>query len=375
MNSYQFATSVLLALCFSLLGEIAIAQDSVRYSRPVFASDRSVRVSDPEPVLPLVELDSPFSDIAIFEAAAHSCGLDLALAARSLETLLLPESKVWSALSNVFDTPIEQLRTHPARLLLDDFGERPRGYRSFFLRAQKPSAPPAIVLDCRRPEGWEPALAHEIVHALLVGTDVPSWLDEMVAQLVETEAGGTAPEKSLDRLGTLAVLPVVFQTHRPLPSSESYAVNALLGRYVFARHGWTGVREMLNGKSHMPGARSERGLLRNFAVAASLRQKDVVAYEIPGLERRTEPPTGLPEWSSVLGVLASSQILRLSATSSSAIARSGLEAYRVVSWEYGFKIFPLTRKEPKDLDGQLADLRASVNGGAGFVQDFVLVLP
>ena len=96
----------------------------------------------------------------------------------------------------------------------------------------------------------EPALTHELAHILLLHKNVPSWLNEAIAQLAEMEAGGRVPlQLANSALASAKELPNLFE-HNKYFSKELYGLTYLFGRYIHQNYnGWDAIRHILSDPS------------------------------------------------------------------------------------------------------------------------------
>jgi hypothetical protein len=143
-------------------------------------------------------------------------------------------------------------------ILVASLGQGREYYSSFFIEKMPGLKRPTIILDCdsiaRR--YWEPELAHELAHAWNFARGLPPWTNEMIAQLVEADAGGARPERSLERFHAELSVAEAGTDPRPIPplltqsrlpeSSKAYAFNYLFGKYLLTRWGgWETLRAMI----------------------------------------------------------------------------------------------------------------------------------
>jgi hypothetical protein len=107
------------------------------------------------------------------------------------------------------------------------------GYRGFY-KSHQGSGKKEILLDCALGSvlSWPSLLAHEITHALNENRRLVSWMDEMLAQIVEVNASPYVSYPKFDTIKRLNVIPSFFPDEKPFKSSQTYATNLLFGLYI-----------------------------------------------------------------------------------------------------------------------------------------------
>jgi hypothetical protein len=392
-------TSLVLTTALALL--LTHEAGAVLLPRPQFNSERDFSVGASEDATWLSEFGpTSTARYAMYDQAARDCGLNAMQVRKKLDDLLASSGEIASALSKVFDWPLARLQQAQATIIIDSFSPGQHVFRMFYLRQYEAlgTSGPAIVLDCLHQEEWASMLAHEITHVLLESSNIPSWLDEAAAQLMESDAGGSFPERSLAQLQHLKVVPRVYETERPLKSSASYAINYLVGRFLVGQFGgFETLRAMLldSSPSHISDASVEtlmergqknlaqrgldtlaarltpHGFLRFLAVATSLRDSTEPMYRIPGVSTGVTIGGVSPAPEPIdLNGLHPSQFARLAPGTQ--VPSSSGESYRILSWGSGLKIIPLMTVSHAESVARVRDIVEKVNGGAGLSQDFIL---
>jgi hypothetical protein len=222
----------LLPILFGITSLAAVDLSPRPVKHPRFTAKRVFYYDHESSAIPL---DLSFQGEAyVFEEAVSSCGLDLHDAQLRLAQILnFDESRAVSSLRKIYPD-LDGSRFSNLRILVDNFGDSARIFRSYFLSSQK-GEPATIVLDCQTVSRdlWAADLSHELVHYLNQGRGLSHWMDEMLAQLVEVENSGRFPFIRVQQL-TGPVVPGFFTDINEVTfqSSQQYAVNLLFGLYL-----------------------------------------------------------------------------------------------------------------------------------------------
>jgi hypothetical protein len=341
-------------LFFALASQITVARASERFPRPVFNEQRRFIVSATQDATVLRDPEIPFN-VAFFDRAIASCGLNPADAIIKLKTMLREGSALWSSLDLVFPESQRQLSERHVTLFIDDFtefaGEHP-DFSSYYIKIEDQ---PIVGIGCGTlfRSYWLPTLAHEFTHALSDGKKLESWFEEGIAQNIEAEIGGSQPEYTMK---ALKGFPSLLEARKPLPSKENYAISQLFVRYVRTMAGgWNTLRAMISpqskctdtdflnliacrGKIYLessslprtsniamgPDKMTRQGLLRYFAVAMTLNGPGTEKYFIynwSGLNLPLRPP---------LQVLQPGQFQAWTEEANNVSYNASLELYRVL---------------------------------------------
>jgi hypothetical protein len=370
----------------------------------IFTEDRSFKLLAPEEAVKLSgKIPLP---VWLNRSASDGCALSPEKAASEMEGIFSPGQTLEASLSNLFEDPFSHFPKN-VMIVIDHF-RRPDIFNSFFVRAVPLSngrVTNIIGLDCSIfAQGyWAASLAHELTHAMLAersSVEVESWLEEGLAQLTESSAGGVQPVVAAVKFARLdGPLPSLIETARPLKSSENYAMAFLFAEYIQGDWGgWKTLRAMAGLSESFPrhlfqscdheaaenflnGAvcrarvsleerrgqnrdgmlradavdpelldRTTRaGLLRFFAAAMALHLNDQSYYSIPGWNGWRSPyERGLRQSSGFLAP-GEFQLLAIPSNSNAVLnitPSSGLEAYSI---QESRGLFKITAQNPTDL--------------------------
>lgn len=105
-----------------------------------------------------------------------------------------------------------------------------------------------IVLDCSKKsyQSWKALLAHELVHYMNKGRKFSPWMDEMLAQVIESEASYGLPYQRINSLKNSKLVPSIAGDASP-HSHQEYGVNLLFGRYLYNLFGASLFKQLGSG--------------------------------------------------------------------------------------------------------------------------------
>ncbi len=152
-------------------------------------------------------------------------------------------------------------------------------FQGLFLRDTPRQGKKTIALDCRlfASGGARAALAHELVHAYFSDFKlVPSWQEEMLAQLVDSRYLPPTYEK-LNALKNETHLPSVLEEQRPFSSLRKFSMNLLFVRYLVGLYGEEIVVESLKPS---PYCSDRTGLGKIVCLIQRHRNSDDVQWKI-----------------------------------------------------------------------------------------------
>ncbi len=149
----------------------------------------------------------------------------------SLKTLLQDDSVVFSTLK-IFYPKRDLSILAKVPIIIEDFGPQ-KQYRGFY-GLHEGDQKKSLQLDCALGSRlvWSGLLAHEYAHILNEQQNLSSWMDEMLAQLIEINASPFYPYPRTDILKNHAMTPSFFSADKPFKTSEAYASNMLFGVYI-----------------------------------------------------------------------------------------------------------------------------------------------
>ena len=333
-----------------------VARADLTFPRPIFTQDRKFQILAPARVIK-VAAQIPFPVFA-FEDSLSQCPLNMAQVSTQLERSFTKGSRLEQALSLLDPQFLDALSHLKVTIVLDDFGGRNEIFRSFYLPNQPEKGDGIIALDCSQQtqEQWESILAHEIVHVLSQDRGLESWFEEGLAQLIEVQSGGNKPWRSAASVKKLNLIPNVFETQRPLPSTESYGLAFLFVKYLESNWGgWPLLSALYHsdyspvepkeGKflelltsfarkfldqaqydSHLTAKMTPKGIFQNFVMALMLHRLGHPFYSLPDWPGfSSEPASNLPPYP-----LEKGQWIRIKPDLNlEKMINSGLEGYRV----------------------------------------------
>lgn len=222
-----------------------------------------------------------------------------------LQSLLSPESVSLRILKNFFpDFSTRDLSGLNIRV--ENFGED-KLYRAFFTPGSN-SQSGTIRLDCSLGSvlSWPSLLAHELAHFHGEDRNLSSWMQELLAQVIEVNA---SPYYNFERFNTLRDKNRIlsfFSEEKPFQNHETYAVNMMFGLYISQNFNGSPVYKSLNrdiqtledftkklrqftvGNSQFDWIRESltpEHLIRHFALAMNINQttrNGGTIYKIPG---------------------------------------------------------------------------------------------
>jgi hypothetical protein len=262
------------------------------------------------------------------------------------------------ALHRFGPSPQENLAAKNIKVLI---GELPRRdlFQSMYVPAEHHGEESLIYIDCSQASMayWPATLAHEFTHALLHDNNIPSWLEEGLAQSAELRAGGQNPRDALRKLSVFQGALQAFSTERPFSNQNSYPLALLLTSYLESNFGsnfFVGLsnvdpgdsmaavvaqlRDLPSVQSHSSRAAqnilTRNGLIRYFAVALTLNSTTYSYYQVPGWPGFQSPPRAAHAGT----VIKPGAFLRLPSIGLSQLPEQ-LERYRIVSWPGSARIF------------------------------------
>lgn len=152
--------------------------------------------------------------------AENVCPSDLFLDAALGEALQSLQRKDLPLLKGLF--------AQPQRLHFI-FDVLPNGYVGFFVRQKD-----KIYLDCSmiQSEGLESILAHELLHYHLRSENTLPFVEEMLAQDLQSEISEGFPKVAIDVLSRKAGMIQILQQERLFQSADDYAINFLFWKYL-----------------------------------------------------------------------------------------------------------------------------------------------
>jgi hypothetical protein len=343
------------------------------------------------------EIDSPLPGFRIvaFQKALESCELSPSEVARSLESLLSSRSSLWRTFNETtLISPSTPKRRAPIVIAIDSFGRGRHSFASFAIPDFPEQGEFYIALDCHpiSRDYWRHSLAHELTHALNWGRGIPSWADEMAAQMVEVNSGGHLPFQSLGRLANAAQLPRFSDESRPLSEAQTYGLVYLFGEYLRSIGGWELIQAFLgyrtrtecesnsflgsatcraqawlksrDGQWDFAEKMTPQGLLRHFAAAVTLNHPAYRYYRIPLWSGFLSPPERLEKTLR----LAPGDFRRFDAKDFDRRFVPG--DYEVYLLRKGLSAFSLT---PVDSSGRVINDKTDIWSG-GPSEDFYLVI-
>lgn len=332
----------------------------------------------------------------ILSRALESSSLEHEKIQTELDLLFKENGRVLKAVRNLFPDISTLLPRLSLDLILDDYSSfkntNPYLFRSFHLRKSTVYPRSMISLDTsgRTRSYWGPLLAHEIVHAMLEDSGLPIWVEEMLAQLVEAEAAGADPQTRIKTLQSVEFFPALFESRRPLRSTESYALLFLFGRYLKNNFGgWRGLRSLVNEScggilnslnewdvDEVLCRLQKSGAIADPLVAERATRKGLLRhfYSALILNTKSERSKGLffhPNWNGFLQlprarkaeplILKPSQAIRVDGEYIALMwshLSHGLELYRYIKYNSQYRVFE--KSDPdflKDLNELYPDAR------------------
>lgn len=146
-------------------------------------------------------------------------------------------SAFWNKLLRFDPGMMERFLRQPLYVSVDWF-PFVRVFQSLHLVDAPEKGQSLISLDCRLFEGdpWKAHFAHELIHYSAARHDLPSWLEEMMAQLVEIDLSPVLFQK-IGVLENHTQLPSPLSTRRPFATVQDYAMNLLLAKYLVHLYG------------------------------------------------------------------------------------------------------------------------------------------
>lgn len=204
---------------------------------------RSCEKKDPTCREDLIHLKGTKIPLFISQRALTACSKSSEELAAEIQRLTNGTGKVMSTLRKAFDDFPFLDSDLDVIVVIDHLGSTIEKSRSFYLRDYPEKHHGRVVLDCQdstRRE-WAALLAHEFTHVALERTygQGESWLEEMIAQLLEVDAGGTQPERNLRVLEGLPIWPAlsVEKPGEKILSPAVYAHSYLFGKYLLRNQG------------------------------------------------------------------------------------------------------------------------------------------
>jgi len=192
-----------------------------------FGNDREVRFSELKPVELLKKIDS----IKIYSFKNSQC---------QLSEFDIKKFELWVSNSGVIENKLKEIfdfeHFSELQILVSQF-EETAPFNAFFAPPQGALKKSTLYLNCNpiSKSFWLSSLSHEFVHFQYYSSQiqVENWFEEMIAQLIEREIPGQSISLSIDKLrGTRLENLNVFDTHRPLNSTESYVLSYLFGEFL-----------------------------------------------------------------------------------------------------------------------------------------------
>ncbi len=300
--------------------------------------------------------------------------LPVFISERAQKSCSLNKAEVMSSFGDYEDLnkKLNRLRDNSGnvQILVDDLSDSPTKIFRFFIPSEN-----TIYLDCRliSQKYVIPSLAHELTHVMIANHQAESWFEEMLAQLMEAEVGGWVPLRSVSTLSERNILPPVFLQDSEFGESQDYGISFLMGNYLLKNFGgWETLRSMLGetedlnhvsrcdienfrkvsfqrGQSALAKKMfsptviqrfTPKGLLRQFAVAATQNIASNPYFQIPGWSTPDEDSDILDRVQS----LKPSQFLRLPVNTKVESLNKDLEIYLVEYSQESFRIGPPTKK-------------------------------
>ena len=229
-----------------------------------FSPNREFSITTSRPAQRL-RTDDPRFTAYQYQSSIAPCGLSPEQSSQRLASALGTGGIVAAILDPVAPEWRDRLVQNRVLVVVDDFGDNREVFSSFYARAAGPETLRILALDCARENRreWAALLVHEMVHALLDGAHYPAWIEEGLAQVLEAQAGGSHPERSLSaNTEELRLDRFTLERRAPLRSSAAYARSYLAARQLFeARGRFDWVRRLILHREEpgdlSPFARSE----------------------------------------------------------------------------------------------------------------------
>lgn len=189
----------------------------------------------------------------ISQKALNECRLDqsaISIYVSELRNIFKDSRNLfWNDLVAIDPNIISKTERQGFSLTLDRFVFENR-YDSAFVQRIKPDVNPNsnpdsnailksksnfIFINCTllNSNSWKAMLAHELIHYDLKDLNFPSWFEEGLAQIIETEIAPEHLENSkLQNLKNLTELPSPLMQEKPIVNVNAYGVNNMLLKYL-----------------------------------------------------------------------------------------------------------------------------------------------
>lgn len=140
----------------------------------------------------------------------------------------------WANLENAIPNAKEKWLSLDVTLGVDDFADLYPSRSSYFLEHFPDQNKHLVTIDCRllRSTLLLSKVAHEMIHAFMHSYQLPIWLEEMVAQNVESDFNLEYFKNAKNYLSKRNYLPNPLKTEKPFSGSDRYAANLLLSEYL-----------------------------------------------------------------------------------------------------------------------------------------------
>ncbi len=228
----------------------------------------------------------------------------------------------WANLENAIPMAKEKWISLDVTIAIDDFATLYPSRSSYFLEHFPTRGKHIIGLDCRllKTPLLASKIAHEMVHAFLQPHQLPIWLEEMIAQTVESDFNLDYLKNAKAYIAKMNYFPNPLLNKKPFSGSDRYALNLLLSEYLrqafFKSHFW---RDLLTAAPTMnprndfssaelfsfarkksktaptwvPRRLDEKTILIHFYLALALNQQDQNqrgVFKIDGWQGFQTPP-------------------------------------------------------------------------------------
>lgn len=187
----------------------------------------------------------------IFDSISKTCPVSKSGIQKKVQELFRSENGnyfYWENLNKIVNRYYDLIAGKPIYVMIDNFGEKAKLYKSYHLKNTPQDGESLISLDCSSfaDESWKYHLAHELVHAIFANLDAPIWLEELLAQTAEFIGDDRWPNELIDTLKNRDALPSPLGTQRPFPNNQTYAINFLFGQYLIKNWGFENTMTALN---------------------------------------------------------------------------------------------------------------------------------
>ncbi len=173
----------------------------------------------------------------------------------------------WTELDQIIPNAQSLLAEKDIIVAFSKLSENLKHNKAFHIKNAPKIKQNLITIDCSTilSGEWTSLLAHEFIHVILSDKNVPSWLEELLAQTAEFFIKNETPYNPSEVLQDKQNIPSPIILQRPFPSKESYAVNFLFGQYLMSEYGVSMALQALNPLTFVDGCSKSSYTLDEFS--------------------------------------------------------------------------------------------------------------